>query len=289
MKYFTLILFFLFLIGLALAQEASDSDVSDPDILDIEIEDIGDDETTEPDDEAGINFFTKNFSGTLGFAQGYGGYGTRTNSFLRLQYNQEFTDWLKVVFTGNAQNNEVILNLRLKECQGTLTGSECTTNQGDTLPVKRQLVQKESISNLREAYFDLNLGDYALLSAGNKLIAWGQFEIFSPIDVVALPTQFGSLGLTFSKLDSRLTQTVAQLNIYPSESTEFQFYYFPNLSVDPFLENLLSGESQKSYRRAGRPKTDGSGILINGGREINYKLTNPIDPSQKAARVTFLP
>ena len=292
LKYFTLILFFLFLIGLALAQEAGDLDVSDHDILDIEIEDIeiediGDDETTEPDDEAGINFFTKNFSGTLGFARGSGAYGTRTNSFLRLQYNQEFTDWLKVVFTGNSQNNEVTLKLRLKECQGTLTGSQCKTNKGDVLPLERQITQRESATNLREAYFDLNLGDYALLSVGNKLVAWGQFEIFSPIDLTSLPTRFGTIGLTFSKLDSRLTQTVAQLNIYPSENSELQFYYFPNLSVDPFLEDLISKEGQKSYKRAA-PEEDNK-VLIGGGVEMNYQLTKPSDPSQKAARVLFYP
>lgn len=254
-------------------------------IIDPEIED----ESVE-EESSFFDYLNQTFSGTLALARGVGPYGERTNYFFSLQYNQEFTNWLKVVLTGNAYFNSVRLNLRLKEeCRRISEEDrfECMLGAGDEPPVEeRSITSEENGIELREAYFDLGLGDYALLSVGKKLIAWGQFEIFSPIDIVALPTRFGSLGLTFSKLDARLTQDVAQLNIYPFDGFEVQAYYIPSTSIDPFLEEFLADEGNLSYSV---PSTDNPLDFERDYEEVPYSLVDPDDPSQKAVRMLFYP
>ena len=104
----------------------------------------------------------------------------------------------------------------------------------------RQFKIKDFETELREAYFDLDIGSFALLSVGKKLNAWGQFELFSPIDIFTLPKKYTTAGLTFSKLDEQIPQNTAQLNLYRNNLVELQLYYFPSLTIDPFFDKIPS-------------------------------------------------
>ena len=54
-----------------------------------------------------------------------------------------------------------------------------------------------------------------------------------------MPNKISSSGLTFSKLDSRLSQQVVQFNIYPTANAEIQLFQFPKIFVDPLLEDSV--------------------------------------------------
>ena len=86
-------------------------------------------------------------------------------------------------------------------------------------PLTRQFKIKDFETELREAYFDLDIGSFALLSVGKKLNAWGQFELFSPIDIFTLPKKYTTAGLTFSKLRADTSKYRADTSKY--SSTQF--------------------------------------------------------------------
>ena len=249
---------------------------------------IIEDSNLEQESSSWNKFFIKNVAGRIGLASGFGVYGIRENYFAQLQYNQKFTDWLNFYYTANVSSNYVRLNLKLRErCKEEPPASSCRIREGSSpLPDRISISQSENKFQNREFYLDLDLGNNIQLSLGDKLIVWGQFELFSPIDFVALPIKFSSLGLIFSKLDARLTQRVVQLNIYPYESLSVQGYYIPTASVDPFLETVIRRfRLVRDYREAA-PEINGD-ITTDSGKAVPYGLIQPDDPSQKALRVLF--
>ena len=78
-----------------------------------------------------------------------------------------------------------------------------------------ELKQNSVGAELRESYLDFQLGEHLFFSLGNKLIVFGQFDLFSPIDLFALPTRFGSNEIGFSKVNNRLTQQTLETQYLP--------------------------------------------------------------------------
>ena len=148
----------------------------------------------------------------------------------------------------------------------------------------RQFEIKDFETELREAYFDLDVGSFALFSAGKKLNAWGQFELFSPIDTFTLPKKYTTAGLSFSKLDDQLPQDTAQLNFYVGDLAELQLYHFPSIEIDPFFEGL-----PEQFKQYDIPIKKESGNISVGYEPQNYAPLEPLDDAVQAARLLFYP
>ena len=266
--------FLFFFITPVLAQE-----------LDFEIEE----ETEEDSQTPFFDFFAENISGSVVGFESFGAYGSRSNYSLQLQYNKEFGNWGKFVLNANGYYNKVVLKLKLRE---DLRDNAFYSNRDD-YPLEQTLSETNIGGNLREAYFDLNLGNFATLSFGNKLVVFGQFELFSPIDLFSLPSRFGSDEIGFSKLSNRLTQQTVQISLYPIEGIEIEAYQFPKIALDPFVEDALNQFTRETYERCPSDETCISVHPTERFRDSKvYNATidsNPLtDEEQQAMRILFL-
>ena len=113
-------------------------------------------------------------------------------------------------------------------------------NSGDPRFVSFEKEKRIQINKFKidELLIESKLGKSATLSIGQQTIVWGQFDIFSPVDLL-LPFEFSSSSLGLSKIDNRLPQPTAKLSIYPKESVEIEAYYFPKLIIDDLNKSLL--------------------------------------------------
>ena len=283
MKKFILLLSFIFI---------SLFSISSVEAQEIEFE-LDETETEEKSSTPFFDFLEKNFSGSVGLVRAQGEYGHRNFYLWKLKYNQELTDWFKIFVTGSGYHNEFVLDSRLKpECENhqknLIAGhtassilSDCKDVDEHT-PLTRQFKIKDFETELREAYFDLDIGSFALLSVGKKLNAWGQFELFSPIDIFTLPKKYTTAGLTFSKLDEQIPQNTAQLNLYRNNLVELQLYYFPSLTIDPFFDKIPS-----ELRNYDVPIKDENNKIDYEKRD--YPPLVGVDDSVQAARLLFYP
>ncbi len=294
--FFLVLLFCLFFVSFLAAQELKIEESED--VAEIEFE-LDETETEEKSITPFFDFLEKNFSGSVAAAQASGEYGKRDFYLWQLKYNQEITDWLKVFITGSGFHNKVLLKSTLKEeCrierEAAINGTNLNTKYYDCRDVTATTEETREFkittfnTELREAYFDLDIGSFALLSAGRKLNAWGQFELFSPIDIFTLPRKYSNVGLSFSKLDEQISQNTLQLNFYTGDLVEFQFYYFPSIKIDTLFESIP--DEFKQYRKPIKISEPQNRYPYGVEYEDqNYAPLEALDNSVQAARVLFYP
>ncbi|MDD9854031.1 MAG: hypothetical protein OXU78_08805 [Deltaproteobacteria bacterium] len=114
------------------------------------------------------------------------------------------------------------------------------TNQCD--PSIRTLKIEEDDTELSEGYFSVTPLSWLRLRVGRRKVVWGQFDVFSPVDLL-LPFRTQSTDPYFTKVNFRRPQDHAQLSITPHERIELQGYWFYNTRIDPLLTRLTAQES----------------------------------------------
>ena len=223
-----------------------------------------------------LEFIDKNISGQFGFSYtSFSDVIYRQLTFFKLSYEQDF-DWLKLNLSGEYTNSEIGLSLKKQDC----TPNSPDFEDCKELPEEQSFVSKSEVGAFREAYIDLDF-IYASLSAGYKVIVWGQFEVFSPIDF-ALPIRLNSFGTGLNKTDRRLSQRVVQLNVYPYSDIEISYYYFPYFEVDPQLDEV----NQKRYTDffiAG----DNNNLDTHSIKYFEEETITPENEAHSAARILF--
>ncbi len=105
----------------------------------------------------------------------------------------------------------------------------------DNRPLERTIKTESEDVDLREAFLQINLSSFMILSTGRQRNAWGQFEIFSPA-VLMLPLNANFTSLVPSKLDLLQPQDQVQLSIFPTSRIELSLYAISSLRTDPTIE-----------------------------------------------------
>jgi hypothetical protein len=233
------------------------------DELDIEIQE-------ETENKSLANKFQKVFSGNLNSSLLHGDTGYIQNYNIIWRYEDSFFNFLKIKLESKTNKTRYKITYENSDKYGSESNPEIDVpaREFDTF-------------SLRDSYLDINVGEFASIIIGKKVIIWGQLELFSPIDIV-MPTKSIPTVSNTSKIDNRLSQEVLFLNIYPIESLELQLYYFPNITRDIISRNNLDDlrlmkfarpwltlekpEASKEFQTAGR--------LVYYGDSFTFGLTH---------------
>ncbi len=195
-------------------------------------------------------YLEKVLSGEIGFSWSQNTNTKRVSYFAIVRYEDLFFDFIKAKLEYRHTTTKLQRELTRR-----------TYADDPTLP-QTKTVEKTYRSNaLREAYVDINFGRYGSLSVGRQVLVWGQFEGFSPIDMV-MPHDYstGTAGMT--KVQNRLPQDAVVLNLFPIENLKISGYYFPHITRDPMIEKFFEnaevhyGEETHNTRVLEQPDED---------------------------------
>jgi len=98
----------------------------------------------------------------------------------------------------------------------------------------RTIKIEEDDAEFSEGYLSFTPLSWVRLRVGRRKVVWGQFDVFSPVDLL-LPFRTQSTDPYFTKVNFRRPQDHAQLSITPHERIELQGYWFYNTRVDPLI------------------------------------------------------
>ncbi len=215
-------------------------------------------DTDGPGSPGTADYWQRHFSGLL-FAT-YSGVlnedNTRASTQARLRYDEDWS-WGKVAMEGRAYRSAVKFSLE---------SENLNTRERNTFS---RTVTADNVE-LLEGYVDLD-ANYALFSLGRKRVVFGQFDLFSPVDLV-LPIDFSGTTLSYSKVDNRLPQYVASAQFFIPGGLEVHYYYFPQL-----LSDQLLGEFSGNVEYTNEHNEDQTA-----------RFAAPKDSSQQAVRVLYV-
>lgn len=171
------------------------------------------------------NYLEKVFSGEIGVSYSTNDTSNRVAYFGTLRYEDLFYNFIKAKLEYRYTNLNIKKELSLRV---------------DTpgLPNTKTVEKSFTTSGFREAYLDFDLGRYVSFSIGRQVIVWGQFEILSPIDML-LPYEYSTGISSISKVQNRLPQNSAILNIFPSSNFKITGYYFPKIERDEMVQEIF--------------------------------------------------
>lgn len=166
----------------------------------------------------------------------------------------------RLYFSGLGSNAEVDMNLsRKSSCR-----NDCATKNPET---EQTLSTKENAFDVRDAFLQFDLADSLEFTLGRRRVSWGQFDLFSPVNLV-LPLTPQSAEPVIDKVNSLVAQDQAALSLFPFERMEINVYQFFNTRLDPLIEKFIEQDQ------------DGMGA------ETVERIT---DHDQFGARVMFYP
>ncbi len=148
--------------------------------------------------------------------------------------------------------------------------------KSDGLPSEKIITTKTSVTELRDAFIQFDIGAYITLAAGRLRNAWGQFELFSPA-LSLQPVNVNSTSLFPSKLDAIQPQDQIKLSIFPTSRIELSLY-----SMSSFRRDLTAEENARNLIS---PYHDD----YNNKQRITLDFQDPDNPKQSATRLAFYP
>lgn len=208
------------------------------------------------------NYYDEHFSSLASASYaGFIGNARRTFYYLQTRYREESKELgLSGVFEIRAyrSSNEIKFE------------SETIRTDGVRITRDINLDISDSKLQVREAYLRLSRPKFDLY-AGRRIVTFGQFDAFSPVDFL-LPVDYSNSVLTFSKVDNKFPQTVFSATLYPIENWELEFHYFPKIERD-FTVVKTFEKSSSGFTSNGDPKA--------------IPFNKPSDESQKAVRLLY--
>ncbi len=148
--------------------------------------------------------------------------------------------------------------------------------KSDDLPSERNITTKTSVTELRDAFIQFDIGSYITLSAGRLRNSWGQFELFSPA-LALQPVNTNSTSLFPNKLDTIQPQDQVKLSIFPTSRIELSLY-----SMSSFRRDVTAEENARNLIS---PYNDD----YSNKQRITLDFQEPDNPEQSAARLAFYP
>ena len=143
-------------------------------------------------------------------------------------------------------------------------------------------------SDLRESFFEVNLGNHVELSVGKIRNAWGVSELFSP-PVAVLPSRDDFTALVPSKVDFLEAQNQMRLTIFPTDKIEIELIAFGQVKNNKsteinFQETLTLSDSGAFVD----DDVEGNDFIE---RKLRYNRSEQVSKNRnpKSARVIFYP
>ena len=163
-----------------------------------------------------------------------------TYQALEIGYDTPFSDDNgRFYFSGIATNTDLELDLELRQSS--------QNDPNDDRPRTRTQEEDESDLDVRDAFIQYDLPGDLVFTLGRRRVAWGQFELVSPVNL-ALPLTPQTAEPVASKINTLVPQDQVALSWFPGERTEVQAYYFFNTNVDWLIEEVVSGDAtERTY------------------------------------------
>ena len=148
----------------------------------------------------------------------------------------------RVYFTGVASHNDLELDLE-RTGRAQRTAQRLATDAvPDTEPNEITREVDESDFDVKDAFVQYNALDNLQLTLGRRRVAWGQFDLFSPVNL-ALPLTPQTDGPVSGKIDTLEAQDQAAVSWFPSERVELQGYFFLGTNLDWLIEDVIESDT----------------------------------------------
>lgn len=207
------------------------------------------------------DYYDQHFNGQLNYSYSSGGSDNfRENANIRFGWVDNFDDSVVTIgieaYSFSSRIDYVFENeyLVYTDISRTTIVSEIRTEN---------ITYEGNNSRFDSAYIKLT-GDWAELFIGREKVIWGQFDIFSPVNLLH-PLDFSDTSVKYSKIDFTLPQTHIRISFFPSEEVELSLYYFPDVEIDEISLSIDDQSFYDDYELATRELTafevDGTGLL----------------------------
>ncbi|MDA7995817.1 MAG: hypothetical protein MPK01_06060, partial [Gammaproteobacteria bacterium] len=172
------------------------------------------------------------FFGRLSGVSAPGSSTTALYQALQIGYDTAFAgESGRFYFSGLGSNTDLDLDLVLKDSskqernQACITPSSAKCMELRGLEDEQTITIAESAFDVRDAFLQFDLPGAMEFTLGRRRLSWGQFDLFSPINL-ALPLTPQSAEPVIDKISSLVAQDQVGLAWFPGERMEIQAYQF---------------------------------------------------------------
>lgn len=227
------------------------------------------------------DYWNKYFSGSTGFLTAVDTNGSlRQSAFIKARYKQKHKNYFTTVLEAQAEYINIDLIHKNKTKKEDLP-EELQFAYQDEL----KFSYREQDLEFNEAYVDFNLTPSLDLSIGKKKIIWGQFDPYSPVNLV-FPVNLAPSEVMFNKATTSVGQNNISLTWFPKDDVSITGYFFPNLTYHDIIKNKKIDNSGTVYTS---PITNADGSFDVENKSIIIDVPASKDSPQYAARVMFYP
>ena len=166
-----------------------------------------------------------------------GGSGNSTMyQALEVGYDTRFANERgRFYFSGIATNTDIELDLEVRdEARG----------DGSLEPMRTRKISDDDF-DVRDAFLQFDVSDNFVFSLGRRRVAWGQFDLVSPVNL-ALPLTPQTAELTSGKIDTMVPQDQLGFAWYPNERVELQGFFFASTRVDSLIRQVVEDEKTET-------------------------------------------
>ena len=173
-------------------------------------------------------FLRRSVSGSIGHASIIGA-DYRGYTHLRGRFDHTFFDRTKIVAEGLYEYTDIRFAQELDE-RIRIDGNP------NNLAQERTFKYQKSNFRAEELYISQEIGELITLSYGVQKIVWGQFEPYSPTNLV-FPFNLSTTDVEFNKVKGTLPQLAGVATLYPTDNITLSLYAFPKLTYDSVIKN----------------------------------------------------
>ena len=213
-------------------------------------------------------FLRRSISGSIGHASIIGA-DYRGYSHLRGRFDHSFFDSNKIVAEGLFEYTDIHFAQKLNDWIQE-------DGNPNNLAEKRTFKYQKSNFRAEELYISQEIGDLLTLSYGVQKIVWGQFEPYSPTNLV-FPFNLSTTDVEFNKVKGTLPQLAGVATIYPTDNITLSLYAFPELTYDNVIKNRF--DNPGTYRVPGREEITRDVRLPDGSDELQTGIRLMFYPS----------
>ncbi|CAJ2377361.1 MAG: exported hypothetical protein [Arenicellales bacterium IbO2] len=227
------------------------------------------------------------FFGRLSGVSAPGSSTTALYQALQIGYDTAFAgESGRFYFSGLGSNTDLDLDLVLKDSskqernQACITPSSAKCMELRGLEDEQTITIAESAFDVRDAFLQFDLPGAMEFTLGRRRLSWGQFDLFSPINL-ALPLTPQSAEPVIDKISSLVAQDQVGLAWFPGERMEIQAYQFYGVHLDPLIERILELQQE-----------NGDELYSPTGASLPSPTKEPndfTDHDQSGGRILFYP
>ena len=145
---------------------------------------------------------------------------------LKGRFNHSFFEGTKVVAEGLLEYTDIQFDQKL---------SDPDQSDPEQAQERRFKYQKNNF-RAEEFYLSQEIGSLMTLSYGIQKVVWGQFEPYSPNNLV-FPFNLSTTDVEFNKVKGTLPQEAGIITLYPTDNTVLSLYAFPKVTYDNVIKN----------------------------------------------------